>query len=971
VVVEIASRLRGIPAPHLPALSAPQGLVRTLVSTAAALFLLAQPARAAILEEVHRPGVVAVAQTEMPATTTADRSALSSATTNANVTGGRAGVAGVAGGAAMTAVAGPPPVTGGRSGTPPVGSGASRVPASTVDHVVRPGETLWTIAERYLGDGTRFQEIAVLNYGRRQADGEALTDSHWITPGWHLAVPTDPAETPGPRGVHEITVQPGQTLWEIAESVTGDGADWPEIYEASRDRIQPDGARLTDPDRLRAGWTLAVPQTPTPKASTPTEPTPAESAPVESATAEPSPVEPSPVEPSPVEPSPVESAPVESAPAESAPVTASAPPAETVDDLDDAAPWAVRTTGGVGALLAAGVVTTLGARRRTQTLRRRPGQSAPPPLTPRLTTTEQRLRAVADPLATHTIDLVLRTLARHCAGVGLALPTVRALRFDRSRVELYLATPAALPAPWTTPAQSIEATLWRLEPDEAPILDEEELAAIPAPYPSLVTLGHDAHDAHVMVDLEYLGHLAITGPVERTRAVVAAMVLELATSTWSDDVQLTVVGDYAAVEDVIATGRIRYQPTLGRAIEDLIARSVADRAALTDAGAADLGSARVTGVAPQTWTPEILLVTTALTATQREVLREAVVARPHTAHAVVTVGSDPGNWTLEVPDGTGPALLAPIGMVIHPQELDDETRGDIVQLIAGADPQQAETPDGTAPAPPSLREPAPTALLAVTPAGPEPAAPQPDPPTTDPVIGLLGPVIVTGARGSVEPSKKSRLTELLAYLALHPGTGHRQIDEALWPGRRHEDNLNTRNTATSKARSWLGRSETGEEYLPRHSAGNGYRLAPSVGTDWRHWLDLVGDGALTAATEDLERALALVRGRPFDGVHPKRYAWADTLRQRMTHQIVDVSYEVARRRLTDGHWQSAERALAVGLMVEPAWEPLWRLRIMAAYEARNPVAVDEAIARLLAITDALGGDLEPTTLELLDAVRRR
>ncbi len=123
---------------------------------------------------------------------------------------------------------------------------------------------------------------------------------------------------------------------------------------------------------------------------------------------------------------------------------------------------------------------------------------------------------------------------------------------------------------------------------------------------------------------------------------------------------------------------------------------------------------------------------------------------------------------------------------------------------------------------------------------------------------------------------------------------HRQIDEAIWPGRRHEDNLNTRNTATSKARSWLGESDSGEYFIPRHAAGEGYRLSADVRTDWELWCEQVGDGALTASTVQLEAALSLVRGRPFDGVHPRRYTWAEPLVREMITQIVDASYELGR-----------------------------------------------------------------------------
>ena len=75
----------------------------------------------------------------------------------------------------------------------------------------------------------------------------------------------------------------------------------------------------------------------------------------------------------------------------------------------------------------------------------------------------------------------------------------------------------------------------------------------------------------------------------------------------------------------------------------------------------------------------------------------------------------------------------------------------------------------------------------------------------------------------MEPSKRGSLTELAALLALFPGRGHASIDEAIWPGRRVSDN--TRNTAMSKLRRWLGRDSGEADYLPRLQVGTGYRLA--------------------------------------------------------------------------------------------------------------------------------------------------
>ena len=54
---------------------------------------------------------------------------------------------------------------------------------------VRPGDSLWRIAERELGSGFRWREIYRLNEGTRFSDGMSLTDPHLIYPGWELELP--------------------------------------------------------------------------------------------------------------------------------------------------------------------------------------------------------------------------------------------------------------------------------------------------------------------------------------------------------------------------------------------------------------------------------------------------------------------------------------------------------------------------------------------------------------------------------------------------------------------------------------------------------------------------------------------------------------------------------------------------------------------------------------------------------------
>lgn len=77
-------------------------------------------------------------------------------------------------------------------------------------HRVAPKETLWGLAERYLGDPLRWKEIFDLNQGRPQPNGDQLIDEDLIRPGWVLLLPADalvptvppeaPASGPGSNG---------------------------------------------------------------------------------------------------------------------------------------------------------------------------------------------------------------------------------------------------------------------------------------------------------------------------------------------------------------------------------------------------------------------------------------------------------------------------------------------------------------------------------------------------------------------------------------------------------------------------------------------------------------------------------------------------------------------------------------------------------------------------------------------------
>jgi len=1006
LLVEVVSRARGLRAPRMPGLRLPQNAARGLVGAAVMLFVSvptitaanAAPASAApaVLQPTH------VATASITSTPPA---------------------------AAPTETPAPPEV-------------AAPVQATT-QYTVQPHESLWKIAESKLGDGHRYTEIVALNHDL--LGGKAS----FIKPGWVLTIPAPPAtQASAETAATTVTVERGDTLSAIARDELGDPNRYGEIFDASRDIEQPCGAHLTDPDHIQPGWTVEIPDTetaapiatsqapstspaapgtadpaghtapepeaaPQPDAATPTP----EAAQEESRTAAPEPAQT--VEPAQATPT---------ADAEERP--AATP--ESVDEADDGLGgevlWQVATAAGIGTVLAAGVLAVVARRRRNQQRLRRPGQAMPLPLG-ETAEFEQEIRAAADVLSVETVDTALRSLARYCAETGQPLPTVRAARLTAAQFELYLEDGAQLPAPW---ADTAEGKIWTLEVDDADEFAPIAAGTVPAPYPSLVTIGHDVEAGHVFLNLEHLGALGITGDDPGTREILAALAIELATSVWADDLQVTLVGAFPELEDALQTGRIRYLPSVGRLVDELATRAEDDRQALAAAGAPDLYSARVTGAVPDAWDPEIVLLAGNVTDRQREQLAELVAQLPHVALATVTSGMSVGEWTLETTPGSAQAVLSPIGLQIQPQRLPMEQYGHLLQLVALTDVEEL---DGAAQAEPSVAEveaippveevtPAPaSAMPAVTlemleaaadatvPAGPvgdpaaipellvdeaneqdadvvvedghvdeefstpqdEPAA-APDeevPPVTStaPRILVLGPVDLVNAAGTVEDSKRARLLEYAAYLALNPHATHTAIDDAIWPDRRTEDNLNTRNTATSKLRRWVGHDSGGHEYLPRHQAGGGYVFSADVTTDATDWEHLLGGDPLNASTENLEAALHLVRGIPFEGTHRKRYAWAEPAKQRLISEIVDASYSLAKRRLMEGRWRAAEAAVVVGLRIEPAQENLWRIRILAAHESRNPDLEAEAIERLLTITEQLECDLEPETEQLLAALK--
>ncbi|MCZ7458212.1 LysM peptidoglycan-binding domain-containing protein [Streptomyces sp. WMMC940] len=862
----------------------------------------------------------------------------------------------------------------------------------------RPADSLWSIAEQQLGDGERWTEIADLNDGRTMSDGRTFRAADPIQPGWVLYLPGKAAAQ---NQVENVTVHPGDTLWGIAESALGDPTRYPEIVEANEGHaMDGDGRRLTDPDVILPGWKVDLPEhggegqpagpgtekpgTKKPDASTPERP--ASASPSQTAEqpgagasreAEPSATPSGTATPSSKPSSNASSSPA-ARPAEGAGAQASATPGDSTGSptpsgapsassspspatpQDKAAPASVEdqaldvaALATWGGLLATGLVSVLALKRTLQRRARRAGESIALPTAPiavpgspvtedaasapsqmdpppDLADLERRLRATENPEGVTLVDRALRTLAHHLASARRPLPELVAVRLTPTGLELWLDSPAEPIGPFTAPDLP---TRWILPADTDGLLDADACREVCAPYPALATLGRDADGSLVLADLEALGVLLLPSESSAVLPVARALAAELATAPWSDDLGVLLVGldsGITAIEE--GFGRLApaadHRAAIGE-VEDW-ARTV--RTALADAGVDSVRTARTRPFGADAWTPRIVLCADDLTADMADAARGLLEA-PACAALVGAAGDVDVPGAVRLPGLSGGTItLAGTDVQLVPQHITDADYTALLGLFGiTAEPPRAQA---AAPMPLSADE---EAELSRQPAT---------------WVRLLGTPRITGTAQEIASAAAVRLTEIAAWIALHPGKSIEALTEALWPS---GVSATYRTAQLSALRRWLG---------AEISAGDGYILGGEIGTDWHRFQLLVRSG-------DLAGALDLVEDRPLDGTPPRRYAWADPVRQEMTITIVDIAARLAELRLTEGDASGARAAADRGLRVDPAAEELHRLAIKAATAMGDREAVEAYAAQVDFVTESLGTDTQPETSELLADLARR
>jgi LysM repeat protein len=112
---------------------------------------------------------------------------------------------------------------------------------------VKPGDSLWKLAQQNLGRGNRWHELLGVN--------PSIADPNQIRAGAHLVLPavaaTSAARVAGSNEANTIKVREGDTLWTLAKSNLGRSSAWPCLAAAN--------PSLRDPNRIYTGQSLILP----------------------------------------------------------------------------------------------------------------------------------------------------------------------------------------------------------------------------------------------------------------------------------------------------------------------------------------------------------------------------------------------------------------------------------------------------------------------------------------------------------------------------------------------------------------------------------------------------------------------------------------------------------------------------------------------------------------------------------------
>ncbi|OXS31861.1 BTAD domain-containing putative transcriptional regulator [Streptomyces sp. XY006] len=767
-----------------------------------------------------------------------------------------------------------------------------------------------------------------------------------------------------PEGRHH------DSLWEIAERHLGDGRRYKEIFELNKDRVQPDGSKLSEASLIRPGWIMEMPgdarggelvEMPdeAPNVSPDVQQQIADYAQTGdhaqggggagaqdggatggqdggrggehgqtgAGAAQVS--------------VPEQQRPAPDGDRQQATAATESESAFGLPEALLAAP-----------LLAAGLLGALGRRRRQAlwqsafgSVGGRRGMEPPTP-SGDAQDVQDALLVGADPEGVRLLDRSLRGLAASLAEESRGLPVVYAAWLSNGDLHLQLAQPSGKPpAPWQ---QGQDQTFWMLARADAEGYGDVDTAA---PYPGLVSLG-TMDDSRLLLNLEAVpGIVSLSGREADRAAVFASVAAELATNGWSDRMTITLVG-FGEDLTPLAPNRIRHLEDVEALVETMEAETRQRRGALGAAGQDSVLTGR-TGPAQHTrWAPHLVLLAAQPSAEDAVKLAElaADASRLGIGYLVGTETGDlPGAaWEMEI-TGQGKLLAPLLGLELDAQLLPAAQQRAVVELFVEADPESR--PEGD----PAHRPPF---LVDISEQG-RPAV----------YARLVGPYEIIGL-DTPDGDRSALLHEALALLLLHrEGVHPRVLSSALWPRGVTDD---VRGALLDRLRDWLGADPDGTPRLGTDGSGR-LTLAKSVVSD----LDVLrslyyeatqgkGVGSRAVRGRLLTDALVLVRG-PLLADRPEgRYRW-------LTHEIVDAQLPLlvadtglalCAFHMEKGRAEKAIEALNAALRTAPEDERLWHELLRATHATGEADRLTALATDLIRRSGARG--LPPRTEALLD-----
>ncbi len=769
--------------------------------------------------------------------------------------------------------------------TSPTASPVQAAPNTTQDHRADPpkivtdkGDTLWGLAEKHLGDGFRWQELADLNQGRGMADGRTFNNPRNIEPGWELLLPADATNLPGdqtPETEHVVT--PGETLTGITEETTGDPDNWQALYEANKDVIG------SDPDLIYPGQVLVLPGTgdvdpgtdrapqrervPVPDKSTSGQDEQGGDTGADGSSGtddqaghdeQQTPEEPA----TPIAPS-QESA--QETPGGAEQMPAAADGAEEASD--ESGITGLRALLATAACLSVGALGMVAANRRRQFRRRRIGRT--------IASTPDELVEVEQAIIENGseaqedvtfLDRALRHVAACCKVAGQPLPQLGAAVLGDEDLTLLFTHPAPgdVPEGWTA---TDDARAWMLP---RWTFLEEDLENQPAPYPALVTIGQDEGGRTWLLDLETLGMCGICGDPEQVADLARFMVAELAVNAWSEGSEVLLADQFGAETIGLNPARLRQVQR-----SDALARAAVLTGEMGEGEQnldADLLTRRRDGLLLDSTSPVVVVVSSrpegefVADIEGRDRSRVVVVHGDEESPAVELAGDGMAflpMWGISVKAFTLPTAEAEAmaALVASTRNLEDEpvpdTQSDEGPLgkyaradgslreeyteprrTDGNDPSSmlpdadevylataATTPEDLAAAAPSVPKEIRAEIAALDPTLDQDVADWFDESSPRPKVHLLGPVSVS-ARDGGDPAaidNAGGTVSFIAYLAVqdHGVTGERAAVACGWKTQK-----TVQNRATN-ARFLLGTRPDGSDWLPDASMSAGARRGTS------------------------------------------------------------------------------------------------------------------------------------------------